>query len=100
MQTADNYARLYRPATLVALRRGRETYETAALPLSYVGARPSIGDEFRQGQFVLNERAADSRHRWHSAADSCCFYLKAAGWPGLETNDTEPKWMTRVTAGS
>src|SRR5438552_1699348 len=37
---ADKCARLYRPATLVALRRGRETYETAALPLSYVGADP------------------------------------------------------------
>ena len=36
-------ARLYRASTLVALRRGRETYETAALPLSYVGARPIIG---------------------------------------------------------
>ena len=35
---ADKCARLYRPATLVALRRRPETYETAALPLSYVGA--------------------------------------------------------------
>jgi hypothetical protein len=35
---ADKCARLYRPATLVALRIGAETYETAALPLSYVGA--------------------------------------------------------------
>jgi hypothetical protein len=35
---ADKCARLYRPATLVALRIGLETYETAALPLSYVGA--------------------------------------------------------------
>ena len=35
---ADKCARLYRASTLVALRRGRETYETAALPLSYVGA--------------------------------------------------------------
>src|SRR5919108_2089282 len=34
---ADKCARLYRASTLVALRRGRETYETAALPLSYVG---------------------------------------------------------------
>ena len=37
-RTADKCARLYRPSTLVALRRGLETYETAALPLSYVGA--------------------------------------------------------------
>ena len=37
---ADKCARLYRHATLVALRIGRETYETAALPLSYVGADP------------------------------------------------------------
>ena len=37
-RTADKCARLYRVPTLVALRRGRETYETAALPLSYVGA--------------------------------------------------------------
>jgi hypothetical protein len=29
---------LYRPFTLVALRIRPETYETAALPLSYVGA--------------------------------------------------------------
>jgi hypothetical protein len=29
---------LYRPATLVALRIAPETYETAALPLSYLGA--------------------------------------------------------------
>jgi hypothetical protein len=36
-RTADKCARLYWPATLVALRRGPETYETAALPLSYVG---------------------------------------------------------------
>jgi hypothetical protein len=36
-RTADKCARLNRAATLVALRRGRETYETAALPLSYVG---------------------------------------------------------------
>jgi hypothetical protein len=35
---ADKCARLYRPATLVALRIPAETYETAALPLSYVGA--------------------------------------------------------------
>jgi hypothetical protein len=35
---ADKCARLYRPFKHVALRRGRETYETAALPLSYVGA--------------------------------------------------------------
>jgi hypothetical protein len=35
---ADKCGRSHRPATLVALRRGRETYETAALPLSYVGA--------------------------------------------------------------
>ena len=48
---ADKCARLHRAATLVALRRGRETYETAALPLSYVGRRPSIGDEFRQQLF-------------------------------------------------
>jgi len=34
---ADKYAHLYRASTLVALRRGPETYETAALPLSYVG---------------------------------------------------------------
>ncbi len=37
-RTADKCARLYGVPTLVALRRGRETYETAALPLSYVGA--------------------------------------------------------------
>jgi len=37
-RTADEYARSYRAPTLVALRRGPETYETAALPLSYVGA--------------------------------------------------------------
>jgi hypothetical protein len=36
-RTADKCARLYRPAALVALRRGRETYVTAAQPLSYVG---------------------------------------------------------------
>jgi hypothetical protein len=41
---ADKCARLYRPTTLVALRRGPETYETAALPLSYVGRSRSIGD--------------------------------------------------------
>jgi len=39
-RTADKCARLYRASTLVALRRGLETYETAALPLSYVGADP------------------------------------------------------------
>ncbi len=38
--TADKCARLYRASTLVALRTGRETYETAALPLSYLGADP------------------------------------------------------------
>jgi hypothetical protein len=37
-RTADKCARLYRVPTLVALRRRPETYETAALPLSYVGA--------------------------------------------------------------
>jgi len=31
----------------VALRIPAETYETAALPLSYVGASASIGDEFK-----------------------------------------------------
>jgi hypothetical protein len=41
-RTADKCARLYRPATLVALRRGLETYETAALPLSY-SAEPRGG---------------------------------------------------------
>ena len=39
------------PST-VALRRGQETYETAALPLSYVGARASIGDELRHQLFT------------------------------------------------
>jgi hypothetical protein len=37
-RTADKCARLYPLGTLVALRIARETYETAALPLSYVGA--------------------------------------------------------------
>jgi hypothetical protein len=45
------------PATLVALRRGRESYETAALPLSYVGRSASIGDALGQLVFVLAERA-------------------------------------------
>ena len=35
---ADKCARLYWPLTLVALRIAPETYETAALPLSHVGA--------------------------------------------------------------
>ena len=30
------------------LNRGPAVYETAALPLSYVGARASIGDDFGQ----------------------------------------------------
>jgi len=30
------------------LNRGPAVYETAALPLSYVGRRASIGDDFRQ----------------------------------------------------
>jgi len=47
-RTADKCARLYRASTLVALRIGPETYETAALPLSYVGRTASIGGEFRQ----------------------------------------------------
>jgi hypothetical protein len=47
-QTADKCARLYRPATLVALRRLPETYETAALPLSYVGPIGNIADAFNQ----------------------------------------------------
>jgi hypothetical protein len=51
-RTADKCARLYRPSTLVALRRRPETYETAALPLSYVGRSASIGDEFRQRTFA------------------------------------------------
>jgi hypothetical protein len=41
---ADNCARLCRASTLVALRRGRETYETAALPLSYAGPDREYGD--------------------------------------------------------
>jgi hypothetical protein len=36
----------------VALRRGPETYETAALPLSYVGRSASLGDGFIQQLFA------------------------------------------------
>jgi hypothetical protein len=36
-RVADECAHLYRASTRVALRKGPETYETAALPLSYVG---------------------------------------------------------------
>jgi hypothetical protein len=50
-RTADKCARLYRASTLVALRIRPETYETAALPLSYVGASASIGDDFEQQLF-------------------------------------------------
>jgi hypothetical protein len=39
------------PPLGVALRIAPETYETAALPLSYVGARASIGDELRNQLF-------------------------------------------------
>ena len=52
-RTADKCARLSRPATLVALRIGPETYETAALPLSYVGASVIIGDDLPRRLFVL-----------------------------------------------
>ena len=59
-RTADKCARLYRPATLVALRRGRETYETAALPLSYVGRSASIGDDSRHQLFAARESRTGS----------------------------------------
>jgi hypothetical protein len=42
------------------LNRGPAVYETAALPLSYVGARPSIGDEFRQQLFPRSTRNVPS----------------------------------------
>jgi hypothetical protein len=62
---------------LVALRRGRETYETAALPLSYVGASASIGDALKQ-QLSPSSRlnGVSTRLDEHTApiADSCaCF---------------------------
>ena len=73
-RTADECARLYRPATLVALRIGPETYETAALPLSYVGASASIGDDFKQQLFPRSSpNGPDVRFVEHNAriADDC-----------------------------
>src|SRR6266571_1912119 len=57
---ADKSARLYRPATLVALRRGLETYETAALPLSYVGAVQEEPIAQRHPLFVLMQTLSRS----------------------------------------
>jgi hypothetical protein len=47
IRIADKCARSYRASTLMALRIARETYETAALPLSYVGRTGSIGAAHR-----------------------------------------------------
>ena len=57
--TADNLGRFAQEATLRPLRIAREAYETAALPLNYVGVRPSIGDDC--GQLLLRERAIPAR---------------------------------------
>jgi hypothetical protein len=73
-RTADKCARLYRLATLVALRIGPETYETAALPLSYVGRRSNIADAFEKQLFVSLTANSETRpnHRYNARiADKC-----------------------------
>ena len=65
---ADTCELLYRDPRLVALRRGPETYETAALPLSYVGASASIGDDFKQQLFARStSNGVDARIGRHNA---------------------------------
>jgi hypothetical protein len=51
------------PPSTVALRIARETYETAALPLSYVGVNASIGDVFRQQLYPRSARETDQTVR-------------------------------------
>jgi hypothetical protein len=41
------------------LNRGPAVYETAALPLSYVGVSASIGDEYPQRLFTSRLRCVD-----------------------------------------
>ncbi len=43
------------------LNRGPAVYETAALPLSYVGRRANIADEFKQQLFVLPQARSANR---------------------------------------
>jgi hypothetical protein len=55
------------PPLGVALHIGRETYETAALPLSYVGASAGIGADFEQQLFARStSNGVDARIGRHN----------------------------------
>jgi hypothetical protein len=63
----------------LALRIARETYETAALPLSYVGRSVNIADDFRQLLFPrsgLNGRGARIERYNARIADNCLSVIR------------------------
>jgi len=95
------------PSSTVALRILRETYETAALPLSYVGARSSIPE--KASALGLRAIALDpARDSPAQRSKSCCLRTRVdnaqhnQGLPGTgsirRVDDPGPGWWVRAAS--